>query len=252
MSPVITLTTDFGVSDHYVGTMKGVVASRSPGATVIDITHGVAPFSIWEGAYTIAQAAPYFPHGTIHVVVVDPGVGTDRRALLAEANGQLFIAPDNGVLSFVLEEGATVRELTNRDLFLDRQSMTFHGRDVFVAVAAAVAAGTAVNEVGPVLQDPVRLDPSPGRVLSVDHFGNVITNLPARLLPQLVAVEGVASRFRTFAEAPQGELFLYAGSSGYVEIGINQGRAADRIQLRPGDRIAFAPCRDPGQVVPPA
>lgn len=251
MSALITLTTDFGLTDHYVGTMKGVILSRSPEARIIDISHGVAPFSIWEGAYTIAQAAPFFPPGTIHVVVVDPGVGTDRKAILAESQGQLFIAPDNGVLSFLLP-GATVRELTNQSLFLNAVSSTFHGRDVFAAAAASLSAGVSVGTVGPVLPDPVHLDPLKpvsandgrwcGRVLSVDRFGNIVTNLPVSEFPQ-AAIEtnrGIINRqYRTFAQGRRHEIFLYAGSSGFVEIAINQGDASQALGLRPGDLIRF-------------
>ncbi len=192
MGPLLTLTTDFGLRDHYVGTMKGVILSRCPEAHIVDISHGVPPFSLWTGAYTIDQAAPYFPAGTIHVVVVDPGVGTTRRAILAEAIGQQFIAPDNGVLSMILarDPGAVVREITNQELFLPAVSATFHGRDIFAPVAASVACGRArPEEVGPILTAVERLpnvEPVQqangdwvGTVLSVDHFGNVITNFRA-------------------------------------------------------------------------
>lgn len=252
MSVLITLTTDFGWKDHYVGTMKGVILSRCPTATLVDISHGVTPFSIWEGAYTIAQSASFFPTGTIHVVVIDPGVGTDRKAILAEANGQFFIAPDNGVLSMVFA-GGMVREITNRELLLQSVSSTFHGRDVFAAVAGAIGSRVPATEVGPVLDVPVRLsEVAPfengdgtwtGRVLSVDQFGNVITNIPAGSFNDIGIYTGGAliDRFcKTFAASPSGEMFLYAGSSGYFEIAVNQGNAAKATGFRPGDRIRFS------------
>ena len=251
MAPLITLTTDFGLSDHYVGTMKGVILSRCPAANVVDICHGVTPFSIWEGAYTIAQAASFFPPATIHVVVVDPGVGTSRKAILVESQQQFFVAPDNGVLSFFLAD-ATVRELANANLFLKAVSSTFHGRDVFAAVAGSLAAGTPPQEVGALLQTPVTLEGMTpqslgvnrwaARVLSVDHFGNVITNVPADRL-QAVTFEtgqGVLNRrYATFAQALAGEIFLYPGSSGFIEIALNQGRAADALSLLPGDLLHY-------------
>src|SRR5437660_3729291 len=137
-APILTLTTDFGVSDHFVGVMKGVILSICPRAQVVDISHGVTPFEIAEGAYLIAQAYPYFPKKTVHVVVVDPGVGTSRRPILLEAAGQYFVAPDNGVLSMVLarEPGAKFRLISNAKYFLKQVSNTFHGRDIFAPAAA--------------------------------------------------------------------------------------------------------------------
>jgi S-adenosylmethionine hydrolase len=254
-APVITLTTDFGLSDHYVGTMKGVILSRCPGVRIVDICHEVLAFSVWAGAYTISQSAPYFPAGSVHVVVVDPGVGTSRKPILAESSGQYFVAPDNGVLSLILDRdpAARIREITNRELFLPAVSSTFHGRDVFAPAAAALASGMVVAEdVGPSLKDPIMLEdihphkpgsaPWQGRVLSVDHFGNVITNFPAQnFLPARVHAGGreVDSVRETFGEAQPAEIFLYGGSSGYIEIGINQGRAAELLKLAPGDSITL-------------
>src|SRR5579884_915728 len=147
-SPIIALLTDFGPKDHYVGTMKGVISTIAPEARLIDITHQIPPFSIHEGAYALAQSAPFFPAGTVHLVVVDPGVGTERRAILAEVNHQLFVAPDNGVLSLVLPGAGEhkIRELTNRALWRSSPSSTFHGRDIFSPVAAALAARKAQPE----------------------------------------------------------------------------------------------------------
>jgi S-adenosylmethionine hydrolase len=255
--PLITLTTDFGMVDHYVGTMKCVIAGICPEASVIDITHEIAPADLLSAAYAISQSAPYSPPGSIHVIVVDPGVGTPRRAVALQQNGQTFIAPDNGVLTMVMPGSAKpdMRELQNQKLWLPSPSKTFHGRDVFAPAAAHLAAGSVRwSDVGPTVQDPVTLpDVEPaleytgrwrGIALSVDRFGNVITNLKhtlASLDGNKFAVQTNAcaiQRFSpTFAAAPDGEPFVYAGSSGYFEIAINQGSAAESLGIKAGDPV---------------
>jgi S-adenosyl-L-methionine hydrolase (adenosine-forming) len=255
--PIITLTTDFGASDHYVGTMKGVLLSRCPNATLVDISHKIPPFSLYSGAYMVDQAAPYFPPGTIHLVVVDPGVGTERKAIVAQTAGQTFVAPDNGVLSLVLARNAAyhVRYLTNASLYPNSPSATFHGRDIFAPVAASLAAcSAAFEEVGPICESPImlaNLKPhlvSPGvwsgLVLSIDHFGNVITNFkPLRKLSHRYEVRtghNTVTRFhQTFGEAAAGVCFAYAGSSGYLELGMNQESAANYLKIGPGDAITL-------------
>lgn len=254
-APIVTLTTDFGQKDHYVGTMKGVILSRCPGAQIIDISHQIEPFSIPAGAYAISQSASYFPSGTVHVVVVDPGVGTDRKALLIQSSSQFFIAPDNGVLSFILNRDplAKAYEILNRNLWLPSVSATFHGRDIFAPVAASLAAGkTTPENVGSLLEKPVLLpDLVPqktgtrswlGIVLSVDHFGNVISNFRssefAAALRREFAIgigrnEITAAR-SSFGGAAPNLCFAYAGSSGFIEFGINQGSAAEHLQVKPG------------------
>ena len=258
--PIVTLTTDFGAADHYVGTMKGVLLARCPEVEIIDISHEIAPFSIHAGAYTIDQAAPYFPRKTVHVVVVDPGVGTARKPLLLEALGQYFIAPDNGVLSMVASRaGNTVaREITNRNLWSDTVSSTFHGRDVFAPVAAAIASGQAKpRDVGPALAQIVTLaDLQPreikrgqwrGRVLSVDHFGNVITNFPRAAFEKiassrfglLIRGQRITTFQPTFGAASKRECFAYFGSSGFIEIGMNQQSAASGLNVKTGDPVTL-------------
>ncbi|MDZ4800065.1 MAG: SAM-dependent chlorinase/fluorinase [Bryobacteraceae bacterium] len=243
--PVITLTTDFGVTDHYVGVMKGVIAGLCPDAQVVDISHDVPPFEIAQGAFLVAQAWPYFPKGTVHVAVVDPGVGTARRPILVEAHGQKFIGPDNGVLALVYAETEhKAREITNDKLFLPGVSRTFHGRDIFAPVAARIAAGARVSSVGPVIQDHLRLSaykPSrtskrlwTGSVLYVDRFGNLITNfhgsefgdVKTRPFEVSIGTVKVHRMALTFADADPGEVVLVLGSSGYFEIAANQGSAA--------------------------
>jgi hypothetical protein len=248
--PIITLTTDFGLQDHYVGAMKGVILSRCPEAHLIDITHDIPPFSLYAGAYAIDQAAPFFPPGAVHVVVVDPGVGTDRKPLLVEFQEQFFIAPDNGVLSLALARNGrgTAREITNRDLWLPHPSSTFHGRDIFAPVAAALASGTARPEnVGPLLENiqqlpgftPVELERGAfrGRILSVDRFGNVITNFrpPSGSFSLTVGQHVIAEFRQSFGSAAPDLLFAYSGSSGYLEIAVNQGSAAQKIGAAAGD-----------------
>lgn len=256
--PVVTFTTDFGLLDHYVGTMKGVVLSRCPDARLADISHEIAPFSIWAGAYTIDQAAPYFPAGTVHLVIVDPGVGTPRKPMLAEALGQIFIAPDNGVLSliFARDPQARAREIANRELWLEKPSATFHGRDIFAATAGHIASGAAKPcDVGPELEQIEHLpDLEPiesaaglwhGRILSIDRFGNTITNFPSAKFTGIaqnrfcISIGGreILGFHETFGAAAPEECFAYFGSSGYVEIGINQRSAALRLGAAPGGQV---------------
>lgn len=248
LHPLITLTTDFGLSDHFVGTMKGVIAGIASQARVVDITHEVGAFQVSDGAFTIAQAYRYFPKKTIHVVVVDPGVGSSRRPILAEMAGQYFIAPDNGVLSMIYSrEQPKVRHITAHRYFLKPVSRTFHGRDIFAPVAAHLAAGILPDKFGKRIEDFLRLTldkPShtgegswTGAVLKVDHFGNLITNLHidefldmrTRPFELNIGLEKLTRLAPTFSEGAPGELFAIAGSSGYIEVAANQASAAKRL-----------------------
>jgi S-adenosyl-L-methionine hydrolase (adenosine-forming) len=258
--PIITLTTDFGLADHYAGTMKGVLLSRCPEAQLVDISHGIAPFSIYSAAYAIDQAARYFPSRTVHVIVVDPGVGTSRRALCVEALDQFFIAPDNGVLSLIVrrDPDAQARELVSRNLWLESPSSTFHGRDIFAPVAAAIASGSATPaDAGPIVPhiemlaglEPRQIESGiwAGKIFSVDHFGNAITNFKASQFGRIASASFVlAARTqrvdtfcKTFGEAPDGVCFAYFGSSGYLELGMNQQSAAASLAISPGDSITL-------------
>lgn len=255
---IITLTTDFGLADHYIGTMKGVISSRCPSAHLVDITHEIPPFSLYSGAYAIAQAAPYFPAGTVHLVVVDPGVGTSRKSLVVQALGQIFVAPDNGVLSliFALEPDAAVRELVNPKHSLANPSNTFHGRDLFAPAAAALANGdVSWADIGPETMDfqmlpdlqPIKTESGAwqGRVLSIDRFGNVITNFPARDFRQiqsgpfelLLKAASLTNFRRTFGDSLDEKPFAYFGSSGYVEVAINQRNASRALGVDAGDPV---------------
>ena len=243
----ITLTTDFGSSDHFVGTMKGVILGIAPRARIVDITHEIAPYSILEAAFVIAQAWRYFPKGTIHVVVVDPGVGSARRAILCEAEGQFFVAPDNGVLSMIYDAARhRVRAISNEKFFLKKVSKTFHGRDVFAPAAAHLANGVAPAKLGKLILDYARDKRAPGGVvLKIDRFGNLITSLHADEFPDLahrpielrVGPKRVRKLASTYAETKVGELFAIVGSSGYIEVAVNQGSAAKMLGVGVGDLV---------------
>ncbi len=244
-NPILTLTTDFGLSDHYVGAMKGVILGICPRAQIVDITHDITPYEITEGAYTIAQAYRTFPKKTVHVVVVDPGVGTARRPILVEAAGQYFIGPDNGVLSMVYgKEKHKVRLIGNERYFRKPVSQTFHGRDIFAPVAAHLAAGVLPSQVGktlddylrPAFQKPVQVGKRMwnGQVLKVDRFGNLITNYHVDDFPDLerrgfafgVGPLQVGALARSYAETGPGEVFAIVGSAGYYEISVREASAA--------------------------
>lgn len=239
--------------------MKAVVLGIAPRARIIDITHEVTPFEVGEGAYTLAQAYSYFPKKTIHVVVVDPGVGSTRRAILAEMAGHYFVAPDNGVLSMVLaREKAKVRHITNEKFMLHPVSRTFHGRDVFSPVAAHLAAGIPPARFGKLIDDHLRLTLDQprrsgkrswtGAVLKVDRFGNLITNLHIDDFPQItgrpfdlnIGLEKINRLALTFTECDPGEAFAIVGSSGYLEVAVNQGSAARALGCGAGSPVELA------------
>jgi S-adenosyl-L-methionine hydrolase (adenosine-forming) len=242
---IITLLTDFGTRDHFVGVMKGVIAGIAPNATVVDLCHEVEPFQIAQGRFLLEQSWRFLPKGTIHVCVVDPGVGSERRALLVEAGGHLFVGPDNGLFSGLLElPGAKARAITNRKLMLKEVSQTFHGRDVFAPAAAHLASGATPAKVGPVVKDALRsITGNPirtgrrywqGEVAHIDRFGNLITNLPAAEFPNLAGrrfvvrvglteLTGLAS---SYSALPAGAPGVVVGSSGNLEIALNQQSAA--------------------------
>jgi S-adenosylmethionine hydrolase len=245
---VITLTTDFGTADHFAGTMKGVILSIAPRVRIVDITHEIAPYEVGEAAFVLAQAWRYFPKGTIHVVVVDPGVGGARRPILAVAGGHCFIAPDNGVLTMIYDAApAKVRVISNAKLMSKQVSRTFHGRDVFAPAAAHLARGVPPARFGKLIEDytrwslakPVRLSRNvwTGSILKVDRFGNLITNLHIDEFPEVktrpielrVGLERVRRLALTYAETEIGEVFVIIGSSGYLEVAANQDSAAKTL-----------------------
>ncbi|HEX8843394.1 MAG TPA: SAM-dependent chlorinase/fluorinase [Pyrinomonadaceae bacterium] len=257
---LITLLTDFGAADYFVAAMKGVILSVNPEARIVDITHEIPPQDILSGAFTLSAARQTFPTETIHVAVVDPGVGSARRPLLVSAGGQFFIGPDNGLFSFIYENEADARvfHLTSEEYFRQPVSTTFHGRDVFAPVAAALSKGTRPEQLGTEIKDYVRLDnlkPRPtgkgsfeASVLHIDRFGNCITNLTSEHLPEEHLARGlrlkingreITSFRRYFAEGGEkdAELFAIFGSAGYLEIAAFRASAAQLLNARRGQII---------------
>lgn len=264
-SPIITLLTDFGTQDPFVGIMKGVILGICPEATVVDLCHDLTPFEIPEAGFTLCQSFRYFPAGSIHVVVVDPGVGSDRRPLLVEAFGHRFIGPDNGLFTMLFRDAKStgaktpykVRAITNPKVTLPEVSNTFHGRDVFAPAAAHLAAGRKVSSFGPRVEDAVRQEWDlpvrtgkrfwSGSVFKVDRFGNLITNFASSAFPLVpgtfelqAGMERISQSCGCYADAKPGELVLIAGSSGYWEIALNQSSAAKKLGLVAGSPLELA------------
>jgi hypothetical protein len=259
--PVITLTTDFGTNDHFVGAMKGVIVDIVPDVQIVDISHAVQAFDVLDGALAISQSYSYFPNGTIHVVVVDPGVGTTRRPILASSDGYHFVAPDNGVLSMVYakEERIHVRHITSDHYFRMPVSNTFHARDIFAPVAAYLAKQVDSHKFGDEIEDFVRFAaPKPkaageGRlravVLKVDRFGNLITNVTPQDAPSLftgksvfkIVVGGkeITDIRNAYAEGAPGEVFGIIGSMGYLEIVANRAPAAQITGAGKGSEVSI-------------
>jgi S-adenosylmethionine hydrolase len=257
--PIITLTTDFGTNDHLVGAMKGVILNINPAARIVDINHHVAPFDILDGALAIANVYKYFPPRTIHVVVVDPGVGTERRPILVSGEKQYFIAPDNGVLSMIFErESCIVRHITAEHYFLNPISPTFHGRDVFSPTAAWLAKAWQTEAFGEEITDYVKFtmpkakpagQAVKGVVLRVDAFGNLMTNLTAEDVPAEAVASGaiklavggkeVRKIARTFGDGTPGEPIAVFGSAGYLEIAVNRGNAARTLGVNRGAEVTL-------------
>jgi len=256
-TPIVTLTTDFGLNDHFIGAMKGVILSIEPDAHIVDICHAVQAFDVLDGALSISQAYSYFPSGAVHVVVVDPGVGTARRPIVVTSERHHFVAPDNGVLSLIYqrEERLSVRHVTGEHYFLQPVSQTFHARDIFAPVAAYLAKGVDPAKFGEEVSDFVRFSaPKPkavnettlrGVVLKVDRFGNLITNIAPPDAPMLFGANPsgfkivVGSREITeikdaYAQGAPGEVFGILGSMGYLEIAANRGAAVQIVGVGKG------------------
>jgi S-adenosylmethionine hydrolase len=264
---MITLTTDFGTRDAYVAAMKGVMLDLHPSATFVDITHEIHPQDVMEAAFVLRTAVPYMPAGTVHLVVVDPGVGTDRRAVAVQHDDQWFVGPDNGVFPLVLDDDApdAMVELDVPDAWrAPDPSTTFHGRDIFAPVAAHLAAGRALDEVGSPIDalDPLRWalpiadeHAVEGQVIHVDRFGNCITNVRRDTLidtPAARALNGAPDAptvkcyagstilkglHDTYGEVAEEEPLLLFGSTGFLEVAVNAGNAAERLNIRKGDSV---------------
>ena len=246
---LITLTTDFGLDDPYVGIMKGVILSIQIDCRIVDITHGIPPQDILAGAIALKSSFRFFPKGTIHVVVVDPGVGSYRRPLLVQTEDYFFIGPDNGILSPALEQERELRiyHLIQDRFFLKPLSLTFHGRDIFAPIAGWLSKGTPPSEFGPRIEDLLTLKlPLPkrtgqrilGTILQIDKFGNLITNLTASDFPEPVrgytlriAGHEIRQHLRSYIEGKPKEPFTIFGGSGCLEISVNRGSAASLLSV---------------------
>jgi hypothetical protein len=255
--PIITLLTDFGTRDAYVAAMKGVILGLNPEVVLVDLSHEVPSQDILAGAFVLAEAAPYFPPGTIHLAVVDPEVGTARRGLAARARGRYFVGPDNGLFHLAWQGAGDLEivSLTNPAYFRPEVSATFHGRDVFAPVAAHLSLGVALGEFGPAIHDPVPLPcPAPGfareaargEIIYVDRFGNLVSNLKAAALrdwlagrPAHVRVGGLTltGLARTYGEVPPGQFLALEGSHGFLEVAVNQGSAAQGLKVAVGQPV---------------
>jgi hypothetical protein len=258
--PFVTLITDFGTADHYVGTMKGVILNINPEVEIVDICHQIAPYDIFEAAYALLQSYRFFPRDTIHLVVVDPGVGTARRPILVNAGQYRFVAPDNGVLSllFTREENARVWHITADHYFLNPVSNTFHGRDIFAPVAGWLSKGVKEEQFGEPITDYTRFSPpKPKRVsesllkgmtLKVDSFGNLITNITPEDVPELfsenpppfkliINQQEITRLNLAYSMGKPTELFAIVGSSGFIEICTNRGSAAKLLNANRGAEV---------------
>ena len=251
---IITLTTDFGTKDWFVGTMKGVILGIAPRAAIVDLTHEIPAGDIRAGAFALAAGYRFFPEGTVHVAVIDPGVGGARKAIAVQTANYHFVGPDNGVLSWALakEKIKSVRRLKNSDNFLQPISQTFHGRDIFAPVAAHLSCGALIRKFGPAQKDFVRLRwPQPrvrrnrieGEVVFVDRFGNAMTNIENGGLNTRRDLEIFAGPKRLcqvkafYQSVPAGHAVAVPGSNGFLEIAVNGGSAAKRFGLKIGDRV---------------
>lgn len=257
--PILTFTSDFGHEDWFVGVVHGVIHAVCPAARIADLTHEIPPGHVERAAFVIEAAAPDFPVGAIHLAVVDPGVGTDRRGLVVRAHRQLFVGPDNGILEHAFTDPeAEIRTLTQRKYFRMPVSRTFHGRDVFGPVAAHLACGVRLDEFGARIHDPVRLTrPRPesadgmieGRVVFVDRFGNALTDLTAEVVARAfpgvaegdlevrVGAKHVRGVSRSYGDAPIGTLVALLGSSGRLELAEVGGHAASRWGIGEDDAV---------------
>jgi S-adenosyl-L-methionine hydrolase (adenosine-forming) len=271
---IVTFTTDFGLSDPFVGIMHGVVLNVNRETSIVDISHAVPSYDVLDGAWMIAQAYRFFPPRTVHVVVVDPGVGSARRPIIVETDDYVFVAPDNGVLSLVeaKEPKFSVRHITAERYFLQPVSQTFHGRGIFAPVAGWLSKGVAPSEFGPEISDYVRLQlPAAehigngslrGAVLRVDKFGNLITNISAENAPGLfgasppafsllIAGQTVTRLCASYAEGGEEEFFAIAGSSGYLEVAARQASAAEKLAAGVGTPVGviFGEAKMAGDIV---
>ena len=258
-SGIITLMTDFGTSDHYIGVMKGVILNINPQVQIVDITHAIPPQDIHGAAFLIDSAHRYFPTETVHVIVVDPGVGSERRAIVCRTETAYFVCPDNGILSHILRREERIHTVAadNSAYFLPQVSNTFHGRDIFAPIAAHLSRGVSIDKLGSPVAQPVQFPiPQPqvtdraiiGQVIWIDSFGNLVTDISHEILGSLqernsIVICAGSARIdhinRSYAESAVGEALAIIGSFNRLEISINQGNAAQTLGLKRGDTITI-------------
>jgi hypothetical protein len=250
---ILTLLTDFGTTDYYVAAVKGTVLRLAPGTDIVDVSHEVPPGDVETAAFLLAAAAPAFPPGTVHLAVVDPGVGSERHILAVRTAGAWFLAPDNGLLTPVLDGALSIRSVEKSDLFLPSPGQTFHGRDRFAPAAAWLLRGEPETALGPEIGDAKRLSAPPprrspgrisGRIVHVDRYGNLVTDIPAAWLPDRpcqakVAGRTVDRRVGHYAEIPAGEAALLAGSLGTVELSLNRDDLSRRWEIGRGAEVSI-------------
>ena len=265
---IITLTTDFGQVDSYVGIMKGVILNITPTAQLVDITHAIRPQDVHQAAYIVQTFHGYFPPGTVHLIVVDPGVGSDRRTIAFGTPVAIFVAPDNGVLTYAWRDARArwgpgaceVVELVERRFWLDRVSSTFHGRDIFAPVAAHLAGGVPLSALGPrigapieaLLEEPAygRTGGLVGRIIHVDYFGNCVTNITPQHLREVgmehelvveIIDQQIVGLCKTYADGPIGMLIALIGSTDQLELAVRNGSAAQTLGVGIGDTVRVRP-----------
>jgi len=252
---LITLTSDFGLKDPYVAQMKGVFLSINPKATLVDLTHSVEKYNIRHGAFMLASAAPFFPKGTVHLAVVDPGVGTERRAIVIQTKQAFFVGPDNGVLMLSAQNQGIkhIYQITNPKFILSQVSNTFHGRDIFAPVAAYLDNGVTPSAFGPELTDAVepkfvivkkKANYFVGEILHIDGFGNIVSNITTHEASFAKTVKVKLSNqkhqllfCKTYGQAKLNQAIALFGSHGFLEIALNQGNAAENFSVKVGDAI---------------
>ena len=244
MKRIITLSTDFGIEGHYPGAMKGVMLGINPRIRIVDITHSIPKFDVLSGAFTLSSFYSYYPLGTIHVAVVDPGVGSQRKSIAIAADGHYFVGPDNGLFSIIYRKSSniSIREIINPDYMLKHVSSTFHGRDIFAPAAAHISLGVNINEFGGEVLSPVTLGlPEPvvssgtvtGEIIYTDSFGNLLTNIPGEMVKKgsevFVGDISLGAPKASYGSVKIGDLLSLVGSAGYLEISVNQGSAYETL-----------------------
>lgn len=258
MSKIITLTSDFGQQDHYVSTMKAVILGIAPDSRLIDISHEIPPQDVMAGAWVVRNATPYFPDNTIHLVVVDPGVGTQRHPVALKIGNHYYVGPDNGIFSLVADQqDYQACKLTNKDFWMSDQSNTFHGRDIFAPVAAHLSNGIPFHQLGEELKELVTYrwakpiadkDGIQGWILHIDRFGNLISNIPQEMIDKVIGEKRmkiyvgntILDHFEeSYGFVEDGEPVAYIGSSGMLEVAISKGNASEMLSVRKGAQISI-------------